>query len=74
MLILLFFFFIIVVARRKTIYEYHRVNFDSQDIGNNTLISLTASPTCLGSKDCESCVTSFDPAIFKVRELHFLKK
>ncbi|XP_055389126.1 plexin domain-containing protein 1-like [Condylostylus longicornis] len=46
---------VIFFARRKTIYEYHRVNFNEQDIQNNTIIYLRALPTCLEYTDCESC-------------------
>ncbi|XP_031638689.1 plexin domain-containing protein 2 [Contarinia nasturtii] len=46
----------IYFARRKTIYEYHRVNFPGQDIKNNTVIRMVALPTCLGFKDCASCL------------------
>ncbi|GLV39243.1 lethal (1) G0289 [Carabus blaptoides fortunei] len=44
-------------VRRKTIYEYHRVNFNRQDIKNYTVIYLSALPTCLSNKDCVSCVS-----------------
>ncbi|XP_016951922.1 plexin domain-containing protein 2 [Drosophila biarmipes] len=43
-------------VRRKTIYEYHRVTFQQQDITNYTIIKLTAQPTCLGYDDCNSCI------------------
>lgn len=46
------------VARRKTIYEYHRVNFSGQDIKNNTLIRLKALPTCLEHTECVSCLSA----------------
>uniref|UniRef100_A0A336ML95 CSON001527 protein n=1 Tax=Culicoides sonorensis TaxID=179676 RepID=A0A336ML95_CULSO len=49
---------ILIVARRKTIYEYHRVNFANGQIENNTIIQLTALPTCLSYTDCQSCVES----------------
>lgn len=54
----------IFLTKRKTIYEYHRVNFDSQDIANNTIISLTANPTCHSLKDCTSCIQNLD-SVFK---------
>ncbi|XP_033223306.1 plexin domain-containing protein 2 [Belonocnema kinseyi] len=44
-------------VRRKTIYEYHRVNFNRQDIKNYTVIYLTALPTCLEMENCNDCVT-----------------
>ncbi|XP_062141033.1 plexin domain-containing protein 2 isoform X1 [Drosophila sulfurigaster albostrigata] len=43
-------------ARRKTIFEYHRVSFGQQEITNNTIIMLTALPTCLDYHDCQSCM------------------
>ncbi|XP_055302223.1 plexin domain-containing protein 2 isoform X2 [Sitodiplosis mosellana] len=46
----------IYFARRKTIYEYHRVNFNGQDIANDTVIYLKALPTCLEHTDCVSCL------------------
>lgn len=49
----------IFFARRKTIYEYHRVNFESVHIGNNTLIYLQALTTCLNYTDCQSCVQAY---------------
>jgi hypothetical protein len=44
-------------VRRKTIYEYHRVNFNRQDIKNCTVIYLKALPTCLNSDNCHECLT-----------------
>lgn len=60
----------ILVARRKTIYEYHRVNFEGQDILNNTIISLTAQPTCLALTNCQECVEALAPT-FKVKMCSF---
>lgn len=56
----LVYLFLCVVVRRKTIYEYHRVNFQKEDIKNWTVIHLTALPTCLDYKDCDSCLSSTD--------------
>ncbi|CAL1679016.1 unnamed protein product [Lasius platythorax] len=44
-------------VRRKTIYEYHRVNFNRQDIMNCTVIYLRALPTCLNFDNCRDCLT-----------------
>ncbi|XP_037027633.1 plexin domain-containing protein 2 isoform X2 [Bradysia coprophila] len=55
----------IFFARRKTIYEYHRVNFDGDDISNNTIITLTANPTCHNLTDCEKCVNFDSHSTFK---------
>lgn len=49
---------IIIFARRKTIYEYHRVNFQYSDIQNGTIIYMSSEPTCLLSKDCQACLTT----------------
>ncbi|XP_015108872.1 plexin domain-containing protein 2 [Diachasma alloeum] len=44
-------------VRRKTIYEYHRVNLSRQDIKNWTVICLKALPTCLEMDNCLDCLT-----------------
>ncbi|XP_077302524.1 plexin domain containing lethal (1) G0289 isoform X2 [Arctopsyche grandis] len=44
------------LSRRKSIYEYHLVDFRSKPITNNTLIYLTALPTCLQYNTCSSCI------------------
>ena len=43
-------------ARRKTIFEYHRVNFPGPEIRNFTKIKLTPLPTCHTFNDCQSCL------------------
>ncbi|XP_017774361.1 PREDICTED: plexin domain-containing protein 2 [Nicrophorus vespilloides] len=52
----------IFFVRRKTIYEYHRVNFRKQDIKNGTVIYLKALPTCPTMKDCTTCLTKEIPS------------
>uniref|UniRef100_A0A182NQ96 PSI domain-containing protein n=1 Tax=Anopheles dirus TaxID=7168 RepID=A0A182NQ96_9DIPT len=47
----------IMRTKQKTIYEYHRVNFGQTQVQNDTIITLTALPTCFSFKDCESCIT-----------------
>ncbi|XP_053674034.1 plexin domain-containing protein 2 [Anopheles nili] len=47
----------IMRTKQKTIYEYHRVNFGQTEVKNDTIITLTALPTCFSFKDCESCIT-----------------
>ncbi|XP_043283105.1 plexin domain-containing protein 2 [Venturia canescens] len=47
----------IFFVRRKTIYEYHRVNFNRQEIRNWTVIYLRALPTCLEMDNCNDCLT-----------------
>ncbi|XP_063705486.1 plexin domain-containing protein 2 [Culicoides brevitarsis] len=49
----------IFFARRKTIYEYHRINFEGMHIENGTLIYLQALDTCLNYTDCQTCVNAF---------------
>uniref|UniRef100_A0A182WAX5 PSI domain-containing protein n=1 Tax=Anopheles minimus TaxID=112268 RepID=A0A182WAX5_9DIPT len=47
----------IMRTKQKTIYEYHRVNFGQTEVQNDTIITLSALPTCFSFKDCESCIT-----------------
>jgi len=46
----------IFFVRRKTIYEYHRVNMKGQKIANNTAIRLKALPRCNMKKGCKECL------------------
>ncbi|GFQ86102.1 plexin domain-containing protein 1 [Trichonephila clavata] len=46
----------IYFIRRKTIYEYHRIDMKSADIGNNTAIYFNALETCMSFRDCKSCM------------------
>ncbi|KFM66847.1 Plexin domain-containing protein 2, partial [Stegodyphus mimosarum] len=39
-------------VRRKTIYEYHRIDLLKRNITNNTALYFTALPTCSSFKDC----------------------
>jgi len=50
----------IYFARRKTIYEYHRLNLMNQDIKNETAIVFTALKTCNINRDCGSCLAPDD--------------
>ncbi|KAL1116512.1 hypothetical protein AAG570_004984 [Ranatra chinensis] len=47
----------VFLIKRKTIYEYHKVQFKGQDIRNWTVVYMKALPTCLDLKDCHSCLT-----------------
>ncbi|XP_048488392.1 plexin domain-containing protein 2 isoform X2 [Plutella xylostella] len=47
---------IVFYVRRKTIYEYHRVNFRDYQITNHTMLRLVALPTCLQYNSCAECV------------------
>lgn len=43
-------------VRRKTIYDYHRMNMkDVPEIGNNTAIYLKALPVCNQYDSCDKC-------------------
>lgn len=44
--------------RRKTIYEYHKIDLLKKDITNNSAIYFTALPTCLDHHTCQECVDS----------------
>ncbi len=47
--------------RRKTIYEYHRVDVKEkheQRVVNGTAIYFTAHKTCVSFTDCQSCLTA----------------
>lgn len=50
----------IFFVRRKTIYEYHRVNMKDEEITNSTAIYLKALPTCNLLDTCEKCLGSVD--------------
>ncbi|XP_056642891.1 plexin domain-containing protein 2 [Diorhabda sublineata] len=47
----------VFLVRRKTIYEYDRVNFNKTYIKDWTSIVLKALPTCLDAQDCNSCLS-----------------
>ncbi|XP_009072667.1 PREDICTED: LOW QUALITY PROTEIN: plexin domain-containing protein 1-like, partial [Acanthisitta chloris] len=45
-------------SRRRTIYEYHRVELDTSRITNLSAVEFTPLPTCLQHQSCEMCVSS----------------
>uniref|UniRef100_A0A9L0K746 Plexin domain containing 2 n=1 Tax=Equus asinus TaxID=9793 RepID=A0A9L0K746_EQUAS len=45
-------------VRRRTIYEYHRVELQMSRITNISAVEMTPLPTCLQFNDCGSCVSS----------------
>uniref|UniRef100_A0A8C9U6C3 Plexin domain containing 2b n=1 Tax=Scleropages formosus TaxID=113540 RepID=A0A8C9U6C3_SCLFO len=45
-------------VRRRTIYEYHRVELLKNKITNWTAVEMTPLPTCLQFTSCGPCVTS----------------
>jgi len=48
----------IFFVRRKTIYEYHRMDMKEHKIKNNSAIYFKALPTCISKADCQSCVNT----------------
>lgn len=48
----------ITVVRRKTIYEYHKIDMKkSATIGNWTAIFFKALPTCVSLTSCRDCLS-----------------
>ncbi|XP_065131483.1 plexin domain-containing protein 2 [Paramisgurnus dabryanus] len=45
-------------VRRRTIYEYHRVELQKSKITNSTAVEMLPLPTCLKFSSCEMCVTA----------------
>ena len=43
--------------KRKTIYEYHRIDMKDYTISNNTAVVFTAQPTCVSLHSCEKCLS-----------------
>jgi len=50
----------IFFVRRKTIYEYHRVDMKDKDIKSFTAIILRALPRCNMMKNCKECLAMSD--------------
>ncbi|XP_074796603.1 plexin domain-containing protein 1 isoform X2 [Natator depressus] len=45
-------------SRRRTIYEYHRVELDTSKVTSVSAVEFTPLPTCLQHQSCDMCVTS----------------
>ncbi|XP_069607782.1 plexin domain-containing protein 1 isoform X1 [Ranitomeya imitator] len=45
-------------SRRRSIYEYHRVQVDLDRIKSQTVVEFTPLPTCLQHTTCDQCLTS----------------
>ncbi|XP_038609911.1 plexin domain-containing protein 1 [Tachyglossus aculeatus] len=45
-------------SRRRTIYEYHRVELDTSKVTSTSAVEFTPLPTCLQHQSCEVCVSS----------------
>uniref|UniRef100_UPI00358FA438 plexin domain-containing protein 2-like isoform X2 n=1 Tax=Myxine glutinosa TaxID=7769 RepID=UPI00358FA438 len=44
--------------RRKTIFEYNRLELDMDKVTNYSVVQITPLPTCQQLKNCTECVTS----------------
>lgn len=53
-------------ARRKTIYEYHRLNMKNQEIKNKTAIVFEALQTCNTNMNCETCLADHQSTDMKI--------
>ena len=56
------------VIRKKTIFEYHKIDLKDKMIGNSSAILIEALPTCLMYTTCTECVEAKILA-FEVREM-----
>ncbi|KAK3567476.1 hypothetical protein QTP86_019977, partial [Hemibagrus guttatus] len=45
-------------VRRKTIYEYHRVELLKTKITNSTAVEMVPLPTCLQFRSCSACIAA----------------
>ncbi|XP_032329454.1 plexin domain-containing protein 2 [Camelus ferus] len=50
--------FVFTDVRRRTIYEYHRVELQMSKITNISAVEMTPLPTCLQFNGCGPCVSS----------------
>nr|XP_003466957.1 plexin domain-containing protein 1 [Cavia porcellus] len=45
-------------SRRRTIFEYHRVELDTSRIASASAVEFTPLPTCLQHQSCDTCISS----------------
>ncbi|EHB12016.1 Plexin domain-containing protein 1 [Heterocephalus glaber] len=45
-------------SRRRTIFEYHRVELDTSRIASASAVEFMPLPTCLQRRSCDTCVSS----------------
>ncbi|XP_004707164.1 plexin domain-containing protein 1 [Echinops telfairi] len=45
-------------SRRRTIFEYHRVELDPRRVTSTSAVEFTPLPTCLQHQSCGTCVSS----------------
>ncbi|EFX87758.1 hypothetical protein DAPPUDRAFT_306515 [Daphnia pulex] len=48
----------IFFVRRKTIYEYHKVDKKTEEVTSDSAIYFTALPTCVAFNSCDSCISN----------------
>ncbi|KAB1264888.1 Plexin domain-containing protein 1 [Camelus dromedarius] len=51
-------YFRIFESRRRTIFEYHRVELDPSKITSTSAVEFTPLPTCLQHRSCDACMSS----------------
>ncbi|XP_055263710.1 plexin domain-containing protein 1 isoform X2 [Moschus berezovskii] len=45
-------------SRRRTIFEYHRVELDPSKVTSTSAVEFTPLPTCLQHRSCDACMSS----------------
>ncbi|XP_058532351.1 plexin domain-containing protein 1 isoform X1 [Ochotona princeps] len=45
-------------SRRRTIFEYHRVELDPSKVTSRSAVEFTPLPTCLQHRSCDACMAS----------------
>ncbi|XP_057357418.1 plexin domain-containing protein 1 isoform X2 [Manis pentadactyla] len=45
-------------SRRRTIFEYHRVELDPSKVASTSAVEFTPLPTCLQYQSCDTCMSS----------------
>ncbi|KZS14913.1 Plexin domain-containing protein 1 [Daphnia magna] len=48
----------IFFVRRKTIYEYHKVDKKTEEVASGSAIYFTALPTCVAFSSCDTCISN----------------
>ncbi|KAB0398620.1 hypothetical protein E2I00_013866, partial [Balaenoptera physalus] len=59
-------------SRRRTIFEYHRVELDPSKVTSTTAVEFTPLPTCLQHRSCDTCMSS--DLIFNCSWCHVLQR
>ncbi|XP_022413547.1 plexin domain-containing protein 1 isoform X4 [Delphinapterus leucas] len=59
-------------SRRRTIFEYHRVELDPSKVTSASAVEFTPLPTCLQHRSCDTCMSS--DLIFNCSWCHVLQR